>query len=88
MMSGENQVATEHTFLWILTNESNNWYDTFDSCIVASDTEDNARKISPSGVFGRHSKWVMTPEKVNVKKIGVTQKHREGQVILSSFNAG
>lgn len=88
MMSGRKQVVTEHTFLWILKHDDHNWYDTYDSCIVAASSKDEARKISPSGSFGRKSKWAISPEKVIVTKIGVTQKHREGQVILSSYNAG
>lgn len=91
MKNGNKQVATEHTFLWKLTNPYNTFYDTFDSCVVAAADEESARNISPcinEPKFGKFSKWVNSPKNVIVEKIGVTQKHREGQVIISSFNAG
>jgi len=34
--------------LYLLTQESNNDYDTFDSCIVASETEEEARLTHPN----------------------------------------
>ena len=81
-------MASEHTFLWLLKQSENRWYDTYDSCIVAAMTEKEAKEISPSGKFGTRSRWAFSPDSVTAEKIGVTQKHREGQVILGSYNAG
>lgn len=79
------------TFLWLLTQSDNRGYDTFDSCVVAARTKDLAVKISPatgSHGFGYHSRWAYSPESVHAELIGVCEKSREGQVIISSFNAG
>lgn len=81
-------MVTEHTFLWLLRQNDNNWYDTYDSCVVAAMNSEEARQISPSGTFGVKSRWALSPESVTAEKLGVTQKHREGQVLISSYNAG
>ena len=33
--------------LWLLTQNVNNGYDTYDSCVVCADTEDEAKQTSP-----------------------------------------
>lgn len=85
----------DHTFIWLLTQKEVKWYDTYDSCVVGADTEEDARMITPDGlpfkgnsIIGPHSKWARTPEKVNVEKIGVGKPALRGEVICSSFNAG
>lgn len=85
----------DHTFLWLLTQSSNRGYDTYDSCIVAADTAEDAVLIHPSEYvresnkpWGRHSGWATTPSDVHAEKIGVTKAERRGTMILSSFNAG
>ena len=80
-----------HTFLWKLMQYENRGYDTFDACIVAADTEEEAKEISPSrspSKFGPHSSWAYAPAEVFATKIGVCKPELKGQVILSSFNAG
>lgn len=41
--------------LWLLTQDQNRGYDTYDSAVVAAETEDDARKIWPG--YG-DLKWV------------------------------
>lgn len=76
------------TKLWLLTGNKRG-YDTFDSCVVAADTEEEARQISPAYYkkFGYDSTWATTPEDVVVEYLGRTEREIKG-VVLSSFNAG
>ena len=85
----------DHTFIWLLTQHDSRWYDTYDSCVVAADTEEEARLITPDGNpfkrefrIGPNSKWARRPEDVKVEKIGVGKPSLRGKVICSSFNAG
>ena len=76
------------TKLWLLRGDRRG-YDTYDSCVVAADTEDEARLISPASYkqFGYSSAWASTPEAVKVEYLGLTDRNISG-IILSSFNAG
>ena len=40
--------------LWLITQEANRSYDTYDSAIVAADDEAQARALHPNG----HEKWM------------------------------
>jgi hypothetical protein len=74
--------------LYLLSQNDNTWYDTYDSCIVAANSEEEARTISP-GFDGKFDKtWAHSPETVEVKKIGITFDYKEPCVVLASFNAG
>jgi len=77
--------------LWIISQSVNRGYDTFDSAVVAADTEEEARNILPSGGTWsdayRYGGWARNPSEVNVEYLGVTDRDISG-VILSSFNAG
>ena len=76
------------TKLWLLRGDRRG-YDTYDSCIVAADTEQEARQISPASYnkFGYSSSWCTSPENVTVEYLGLTERVISG-IILSSFNAG
>lgn len=78
--------------LWLLTQDVNNDYDTYDSCVVAAETEDDARFIHPSktdwnGKDERWSSWCPA-DCVKVELIGEAKAGTERGVILASFNAG
>lgn len=78
--------------LWLLTQNTNNGWDTHDGCVVAAKTEADARKILPDehmewGTNSMHS-WVDTPEEVTVQLLGNAVKGTEAGLILGSFNAG
>lgn len=79
-------------YLYLLTQETNRGYDTFDSAIVCAASEDEARLINPDGPteWGQsYSTWADKPEQVTVKLIGVANETCiPGEVILASFNAG
>jgi len=78
--------------LYHLSQNQNAGYDTYDSVVVAAETEDKARLILPSkyGDWGEFfSSWCDSPEFVTVRLIGVADDDiAEPGVICSSFNAG
>lgn len=81
--------------LYLISQDANTGYDTYDSAVVCAETEEEARLIHPSfygenwngieeGSFGT---WTNS---INVK-VALIGKAVEGitkRVILSSFNAG
>jgi hypothetical protein len=78
--------------LYYLSQDDETGYDTYDSCVVAADSEDEARLIRPDGgdnwdsMFG--SSWARYPNKVKVTFIGVAASTVKRGVVCSSFNAG
>jgi len=59
-------------------------YDSYDSCVVVSASEDMARQIVPDTL----DMWV-TPDQVKVELVGIASDGQlEGEVICSSYNAG
>lgn len=78
--------------LWLISQDANDDYDTFDSAVVVAETEDAARKIHPYGRENteadgqRFSCWA-APEQVKAEYIGETERP-PGEVICASFNAG
>jgi len=81
--------------LWLISQTKNKGYNSFDSAIVAAESEDAARNTHPlengSFEYPRHiDMWVSSHdlEYVNVKYIGEAAPGTEAGVILASFNAG
>jgi len=79
--------------LYLLTQDVNDDYDTFDSVVVAADSEEEARQITPAyggkweeRVYSRT--WATTPEQVKVKYLGDAADDVPSGIILASFNAG
>lgn len=76
-----------------LSQDIHNGYDTYDSCIVAAESEDEARCIYPSEDVetiwdqGSFAAWAHNPSQVKVKLIGEAINCKKG-VILASYNAG
>lgn len=77
--------------LYLLTQTENDDYDTYDSCIVAADSEDKARLITPAS-YGNGGfdgcMWASSTELVTVELIGKAIKGTVAGVIIGSFNAG
>ena len=79
--------------LYLISQDKNESYDTYDSAIVAARTNKEARMIHPSGddwdgeEKSRYGSWV-SAENVNAKIIGVAKKGTTKGVVLASFNAG
>jgi hypothetical protein len=76
--------------LWLISQTENNDYDTYDSAVVAAETEEDARQMHPgSGEWGgKYPTWAYSPEKVTVLYIGDAVQGTVAHVILGSFNAG
>ncbi|MDR6290483.1 MULTISPECIES: hypothetical protein [Inquilinus] len=75
--------------LWKISQDVNDETDTYDSAIVAAETEDAARRIHPNRMplswrFSRGT-WCL-PEEVKVELIGEARAGIRGGVILASFN--
>ena len=75
--------------LYLIYQTENNDYDTYDSVVVASESESDARTINPDyrGFKARHSAWCSSPDKVNVKFLCSGYDGERG-IVLASFNAG
>ncbi len=78
--------------LYLLSQDENTDYDTYDSVVVAAKDENEARLIHPDGdnaEWGcRYPAWASSPEKVTVTKIGKASDDVQLGVVLASFNAG
>ena len=77
--------------LYKISQEDNNDYDTYDSAIVCSESEDYERNIHPDGTInfdiGEYSTWTHK-ENVKVEYIGIADDSIPIGVVLASFNAG
>lgn len=78
--------------IYKLTQNVNNHYDTYDSCIVCAENEEKAKYIHPSlhnwdGTVSNYDGWCDVKD-VNVKEIGIANEEIEIGVILASYNAG
>jgi hypothetical protein len=89
--------------LYLLTQEDNNGYDTYDSCVVAAASPEDAVLIDPGGdvwsaktsqwksdlwSHGLGSRtWAKSPASVKTKLVGVAAEGVTG-VVCASFNAG
>ena len=83
--------------LYLISQDSNRDYDTYDSAVVAAVNEKDASVMHP---YGRkkdrldrtkevHSfEWVLDPSLVKVEYIGVAKDKQQRAVICASFNAG
>lgn len=83
--------------LYLIRQEINNNYDTYDSAIVCAECRETAQKIHPG--YGleatqkdwndQYGSWCSSPDQVSVELIGLAEPHvRPNSVILASFNAG
>ena len=83
--------------IYLVTQDINRDYDTYDSFVVVASDEIVARHTHPSPFAYDHwfvdeesvhiADWA-SPIDVNVKLIGTTDKYNETTIICSSFNAG
>jgi hypothetical protein len=78
--------------LWLLINEIVTGYDTYDSAVVAAETEAAARTIHPSGnnIYWKretYCSWCRQDE-VIAQLLGTALKGTKAGIICASFNAG
>ena len=82
--------------LYLLEQDVNDDYDTFDSCVVAAENEDDARLMHPHGLTWTGETWEGSrfwgvwapPDNVSVELIGVAAPTQTEGLIIASFNAG
>jgi hypothetical protein len=82
--------------LYLLSQDENRGYDTYDSMVVAAETEQEASLINPDGEiyndefyeWSKWRSWANNPKKVIVVYLGEAKQGTERGVICSSFNAG
>jgi len=77
--------------LYLISQSVNNDYDTYDSAVVAAETELAARATHPNGDDDPPPYLVgcwAQPEDVKVTLVGVAVEGTEAGVICASFNAG
>lgn len=81
--------------LYLISQDSNSDYDTFDSAVVCAESEDDARNMDPGGMKAEpvewgstYNQWCLTPDLVTVKLIGTAAPGMERGVVCASFNAG
>jgi hypothetical protein len=88
--------------LWLVSVKEHLGWDTYDSMVVAAETEDQARRIHPHGEdflwddgwkhkgqpIRADDSWVDNPDDLIVECIGTAIEETEAGVILASYNAG
>jgi hypothetical protein len=72
--------------LWRISQTINRSYDTYDSAVIAAETEVVARNTHPNGKIDSYS-WCDT-QHVIVELIGKASPGISAGVIVASFNAG
>lgn len=82
--------------IYLIQQDENSKYDSYDSAVVVAKTARRARMIHPSrnGITTDWSCWDLMswtdPKHVRVRLIGTlsSESYAEGDVILASYNAG
>jgi hypothetical protein len=82
--------------LYLISQNKNIGYDTYDSAVVIAESEEEAQRLSPSS--GKEmseedwrstwSAWCNSPEQVKVELLGKAKKGSEKGLVCASFNAG
>ena len=79
--------------LYLLEQNDNTGYDTYDSCVVCAENEQDAITISPDSRYTIEQKhpdtsWARSIESVTCEFLGVANENIERGIVLASFNAG
>ena len=87
--------------IYLISQNENNPWDTYDSAVVVAPDEETARKINPGSIGDseelfmtekdwsyKYNSWCSSEEKVVVKCLGDASKDQKIGVVCSSFNAG
>lgn len=83
--------------LYLISQDVNTGYDTFDSAVVAAESEEAARNTFPH--FGRglcehprwvkhYGEWAASPDQVKAELIGTAVEGTQPGCICASYNAG
>lgn len=78
--------------LYLISQDVNNDWDTYDSAVVAAETEEQARVMHPGGGTinpnSQFSSWATNPDDVLVEYIGDAASGTKSGIICASFTAG
>jgi len=77
--------------LYLISQDQNTGWDTYDSAVVCAHDEEEARSIHPSPYDKdfKSDTWCNSPAHVKVKWIGIAAvEYDEPGIICTSFNAG
>jgi hypothetical protein len=76
--------------LWLLSQNMNTGWDTYDSAVVAAETAEAAKRFDPGGYLIEDDGccWAGTLEDIEVKFLGEAAPGVKAGVICASFNAG
>lgn len=76
--------------LYLLTQNENSGYGTFDACIVCAESEEKAKQTLPAPIehIWNTEEWASCPENVKCELIGLAKESIEEGVILASYNNG
>ena len=79
--------------IYLISQDKNEGYDSFDSAVVVAENEEKAKLIHPcgntdwDGIKNEYYDWAKA-EYVSVELIGIATGNDVPRVICSSFNAG
>lgn len=79
--------------LYLVSQNDNEDYDTYDSMVVCAESPEDAMSIHPEGFEYEEPKkrwgsWAFKKESISCVEIGEANIDQERGVILASFNAG
>ena len=74
--------------LYLITQEINNDYDTYDSFVVVAEDEESAKTVHPLDTDKSFGSWVKDVKDIQVEYLGEAKEGIKKGEILGSFNAG
>ena len=74
--------------LYLLSQDVNDDYDTYDSCVVCAKSKEDAVTILPCLLESRITDEWAEPKDITCKEIGKANNREKRGVIIASFNAG
>ena len=78
--------------IYLLSQDVNKGYDTFNACVVGAESEEDAKTIAPTNCsmddIYTTSTWARHTEDVKCKCIGKADPSIQRGLIIASFNAG
>ena len=78
--------------LYLLSQNDNNDWDTYDSIVVCAENEEDAKTIDPYGDIYtenvRFGTWAKKRSSISCEELGEANSNQERGVIIASFNAG
>jgi len=80
---------TDMKKLYLISQDTNMDYDSYDSAVVCATNPTKARHTHPSGGTWENTRtWVKDPAKVTVEYLGKASPRTPIGVVCASFNAG